>query len=97
MKRPRAPDSLLRVESEQDAQHAEKAKERKGNQSIRSQESYVRRNERIISAVQNLSEVSERENRKNMLNNTSAVFEKINYSFLPAKYEADKMLRKLFN
>ena len=29
---PRAPDSVLRVESEQDAQHAEKVNERRGNQ-----------------------------------------------------------------
>ena len=95
MKLPRAPDSVLRVESEQDAQHAEEAKERKGNQPIRAQESYVRRNERKISAVPNLSEVSERENSENMLHNTSDVNDKNNDSFLPANYEADKMLQKV--
>ena len=93
MKLPYAPDSVLSVESEQDAQHPEKANERKVNQSIRSQENYVRRNERKLSAVQNLSEKSERENRKNMLNNTSEVIDKINDSFLPANYEAEKMLQ----
>ena len=64
MKLQRAPDSVLRVESEQDAQHAEKVNERKGNQPIKSRESFARRNERSFSAVQNLSKVSERENCK---------------------------------
>ena len=53
MKRLRAPDSVLRAESEQDAHHAEKAKERKGNQPIRSLEGYAQQNERKSSAVQN--------------------------------------------
>ena len=95
MKLPRAPDSVLRVESEQDAQHAEKAKERKGNQPIKSRESYARRNERYFSAVQNLSKVSGRERSKMMINHTSNVIDKINDSYLPANYEADKMLQKV--
>ena len=48
-KLPRAPDSVLRVEGEQDAQHADKANERKGNQPIKLRESYARRNERNFS------------------------------------------------
>ena len=95
MNLPRAADSVLRVESKQDAQHAEKVNERKGNQPIKSRESCARRNERNFSAVQNLSKVSEREKCKNMLNHTSEVIDKINDSFLPAIYEVDKMLQKV--
>ena len=95
MKLPRAPDSVLRVESEQDAQHAEKVKEREGNQPIKSRESYARRNERNLSAVQNLSKTSGQEKSKMTLNYTSNVFDKINDSYLLANYEADKMLQKV--
>ena len=70
MKLPRAPDSVLKKETEQDAQLAEKANERKSNQPIKSRESYARRNERYFRAVQNLSKVSERENSKIMFNQT---------------------------
>ena len=97
MKLPRAPNSVLRGESEQDAQHAEKVKERKGNQPIKSRESYARRNERNSTAVQNLSKVSERENRENMLNYTSEFIHKINDSFLPANSEAEKLLQKVIH
>ena len=95
MKLPRAPDSVLRVESEQDAQHAEKAKEQKGIRPIKSRESYARRNERNFSAVQNLSKVSGREKSKMMLNHTSDVIDKINDSYLPANYEPGKMLQEV--
>ena len=97
MKLSRAPDSVLKVESEQDAQHAEKANEREGNQPIKSRESYARRNERIFSAVQNLSKVSEQENSKIIYNHRSKIIDRINDFFLPANYEADKMLQKLIN
>ena len=95
MKLPRAPDSVLRVESEQDSQHAEKANERKGNQPMKSRESYVWRNERNFSAVQNLSKVSEQEKCKNMLNHTPEVIDKINDSFPNANYEVNIMLQKV--
>ena len=95
MKLPRAPDSVLRVESEHDAQHAEKVKEREGNQPIKSRESYARRNERNRSAVQNLSKASSQEKSKMTLNYMSNVIDKINDSYLPANYEADKMLQKV--
>ena len=95
MKLPRAPDSVLRVESEQDAQHADKAKERKVNQPIKSRENYAWRNERNFSAVQNLSKESGRERGKMMLNHTSDAIDKINVSYLPANHEADKMLQKV--
>ena len=83
------------AESEQDAQHAEKAKERKSNQPMKSPERYARRNERNFSAVQNMSKVSEREKSKMMLNHTSNVIDKINDSYLPANYEANKMIQNV--
>ena len=95
MKLPRASDSVLRVESEHNAQHAEKVKEREGNQPIKSRESYARRNERNLSAVQNLSKASRQEKSKMTLNYMSNVIDKINDSYLPANYEADKMLQKV--
>ena len=97
MKMPRAPDSVLRVESEQDVHQAEKATERKSNQPIRSQENYARTNERKISAEQNLNGITEQRNRKTMFNNASDVFDKINDSFLPASYEPIKCFKKSFN
>ena len=95
MKLPRAPGSVLRVESERDAQHAEKVKEREGNQPIKSRERYARRNERNLSAVQNLSKASGQEKSKMTLNYTSNVIDKIVDSYLPANYEADKMLQNV--
>ena len=95
MNLPRAPDSILRVESMQDVQQAEKAKERKGNQPIKSQERYVWSNKRKLSAVQNLTEASVQRNRKTMLNNAPEGIDKTNDPFLPANYEADKMLQKV--
>ena len=95
MKLPRASCSVFLEESEQDAQHAAKAKERNGNQPIISQESYVRRDELKNIAAQNLNEECEREKCKNMLNNTPEVNGKINDSFLPANYEAVKKLQKV--
>ena len=89
------------MENGHDAQHAEKVNEREGNQPIKSRESYARRNERNFSAVQNSSKVSGQEinkinkSNKMALNYTSNVIDKINDSYLPANYEADKMLQKV--
>ena len=43
----------------------------------------------------NSQETNVQQKRKNMLNNTSEVIDKINDSYLPANYEADKMLQKI--
>ena len=51
---PPAPESVLRVKIEQDAQEAKKAEKRKSNQSIESQERNARTTERKFSAVQNM-------------------------------------------
>ena len=80
MNLPRAPDSVSKVEIEQDAKQAEEAKERKRNQPIKSQESYMRGNERKISAVQNLNGVNVQRGSKTMQNNSAEVVDKINES-----------------
>ena len=95
MNLPRVSDSVSKVESEQDAKQAEKAQERKGNQPIKSQESYMRGNERKFSAVQNLIGVNVQRGSKTTQNNSAEVVDKINESYLSANYEADKMLQKL--
>ena len=45
--------------------------------------------------VPNSQETNVQQKCTNMLNNTSEVIDKINDSYLPANYEADKMLQKI--
>ena len=91
MKLPRAPDSVLKVESEQDAQQAEKANERNGNQPIKSRESYARRN---FSAVQNLSKVSERENSKSCFFTRQKLLTKSTIRFYSQTMKPTKCFKK---
>ena len=95
MKLTRAPDSVLRVEKEQEERKAEKAKEREGKQPIKSPESKVNENECIISADNKLVNVSKQRESKTMQTETSETIDKINQAYLPAIYEADKVLQKV--
>ena len=95
MKLTRAPDSVLRVENEQEERKAKKAKEREGKQPIKSRESKVNENEYIISAANKLANVSKQQESKTMQTDASETIDKINQAYLPANYEADKVLQKV--
>ena len=91
----RAPDSLLRVENEQEERKAKKAKEREGKQPVKSRESKVNENEYLISADNKLANVSKQQENKTMQTDASEIIDKINQAYLPANYEADKVLQKV--
>ena len=95
MKLTRAPDSVLRVENEQEERKAKKAKEREGKQPIKSRESKVNENEYIISADNKLANVSKQQESKTMQTDASEMIDKTNEAYLPANYEADKVLQKV--
>ena len=95
MKLTRAPDSVLRVENEHEDRQAKKVKERKGKQPIKLRESKTNENEHIISAENKLSNVRKQRESEIMQTGASEIIDKINEAFLPANYEADKVVQKV--
>ena len=95
MKLTRAPDSVLRVENEHEDRQAKKVKERKGKQPIKLRESKTNENEHIISAENELSNVSKQQENEIMQTGVSEIIDKINEAYLPANYEADKVVQKV--
>ena len=91
----RAPDSVLRVENEQEDRQAKKAKVREGKQPIELRENKANENEHIISADNKLANVSKQRESKIMQTGASEIIDKINQAYLPANYEADKVLQKV--
>ena len=91
----RAPDSVLRVENEQKGRQAKKAKEREGKQPIELRENKANENEHIISADNKLANVSKQRESTIMQTGASEIIDKINQAYLPANYEADKVLQKV--
>ena len=97
----RAPDSVLRVENEQEdrqatkAKQATRAKQREGKQPIKLRENKANENEHIISVDDKLANVSKQRESKIMQTGASEIIDKINQAYLPANYEADKVLQKV--
>ena len=91
----RAPDSVLRVENEQEDRQATKAKQREGKQPIKLRENKANGNEHIINADNKLANVSKQRESKIMQTGASEIIDKINQAYLPANYEADKVLQKI--
>ena len=94
-----APDSVLQVENEEEDRQARKAKERaktkerEGKQTIKLRENKANENEHIISADTKLANVSKQRESKFMQTGASEIIDKINQAYLPANYEADKVLQ----
>ena len=96
MKLPRAPVSVLRVESKQSERQSRMARKHDGNQPFKSLESRVREREQNIIAAKNNSKMSQYDKmNKTAQVAASDIIEKLNISYLPAIYQADKMLQKL--
>ena len=74
----RAPDSVLRVENEQEDRQATKAKQRQGKQPIKLRENKANENEHIISADSKLANVSKQRESKIMHTGASEIIDKIN-------------------
>ena len=97
----RAPDSVLRVENEPEDRQATKAKQatrekqREGKQPIKLRENKANENERIISVDDKLANVSKQRESKIVQTGASEIIDKINQAYLPANYEADKVLQKV--
>ena len=90
-----APDLVLRVENEQEDRQAKKAKERECKQPIKLRENKANENELIFSADNKLANVSKQRESKIMQTGASEIIDKINQPYLPASYEADKVLQKV--
>ena len=94
MKLPRAPESVLKVECKQSERQARTARKYEGNQPIKSLENQARkRNRKIIAA--NISQADKMSKFTQIA--TSEIIEKLNDSYLPANYQADKMLQKVIS
>ena len=97
----RAPDSVLLVENEQEdrqatkAKQATRAKQRGGKQPINLRENEANENELIISVDDKFANVSKQRESKIMQTGASEIIDKINQAYLPANYEADKVLQKV--
>ena len=89
-----ARDSVLRVENEQDERQAANAKELSRNEPIKSSESYVSVSKRKTTVANKLFKVSDQLNDRIMQTTASEVVDKINDSYSPSNYEAEKMLQK---
>ena len=98
MKLPRAPESVLKVESKQSERQARTAIKYEGNQPIKSLENQVRkRNRKITAAIKNVKMSQADKMSKFTQIATSEIIEKLNDSYLPANYQADKMLQKIIS
>ena len=94
MKLPRAPDSVLKVESKQSKQQPKMARKHEGNQLTKSLESKVRERERNTIAANKNVKMSQRDKMcKFMQIDTSESIEKLHDSNRPVNYQADKMLQ----
>ena len=97
----RAPDSVLRVENEQEdrqatkAKQATRAKQREEKQPIKLRENKANENEHIISVDDKFANVSKQRESKIMQTGASEIIDKISQAYLPANYEADKVLQKV--
>ena len=77
------------------AKQATRAKQRKGKQPIKLRENKANENEHIISADDKFAIVSKQRESKIMQTGASEIIDKINQAYLPANYEADKVLQKV--
>ena len=98
MKLPRAPESVLKVESKQSEQQARTARKFEGNQPIKSLENQVKKRNRKITAANKNVKMSQADKMSKFTQvATSEIIEKLNDSYLPANYQADKMLQKVIS
>ena len=98
MKLPRAPESVLKVESKQRERQARTARKYQGNQTIKSLENQVRKRNRKITAANKNVKMSQADKMSKFTQiATSEIIEKLNDSYLPANYQADKMLQKVIS
>ena len=96
MKLPRAPESVLKVESKQSERQSTMAKKHEGNQPIKSLESKVSKRERKTIAADKNTKMSQRNEMSKFTQvATSEIVETLNDSYLAANYQADKMLQKV--
>ena len=91
MKLPRAPESVLKVESKQSERQPKMARKHEGNQPIKSLESKVRERERKTIAANENIKMSQRDEMSKFTHfTTSEIVEKWKDSYLPANYQTDE-------
>ena len=96
MKLPCAPESVLKVESKQSERQPTMARNHEGNQPIKSLEKEVRVRKRKTIAANKNTKMSQRDKMSEFRQiATSEIVEKMNDSYLPATYQADKMIQKV--
>ena len=97
MKLLRAPESVLEVKSKQSERQAKMARKYEGNEPIKSLENQIRERNRKITAANKNVKTSQVDKMSKFTQIATSENKKMTDSYLPANYQADKMLQKVIS